>query len=249
MRRLVFLFICFTLQFCSNTFAQNPFIRHYTTLNGLPTNTIYQIYQDSHKFLWFTSDAGVVKFDGTNFTSYRKKDGLSSNEVVRIKEDSKGRIWIFNYNGSVDYILNNMVYNGKNSAFLNSLQGTSFIVDFLTDFSQTVHFYNWQREVFSLDSNNRVSKNFLLKNVFGKFPFAFRNIENRKILYLSKDQPDELIIWSSAGIYKQQMYQESRATIVDSTLNCRAVFPADSGRFRASWVEAVPRWPASDEVP
>ncbi|MBL0135873.1 MAG: hypothetical protein IPP79_18805 [Chitinophagaceae bacterium] len=47
--------------------AQNPYIRHYTMSEGLPSNTVYQIYQDSHKFLWFTTDAGVSRYDGTNF--------------------------------------------------------------------------------------------------------------------------------------------------------------------------------------
>ena len=123
MRIISFLFITYFLGFCADTFAQNPYIRHYTTLDGLPTNTIYKIYQDRQKFLWFTSDAGVVKYDGSNFTSYRKKDGLSSNDVVRIKEDSKGRIWLFNYNASVNYIYNNKVFNGNNAPFLKSLMG------------------------------------------------------------------------------------------------------------------------------
>jgi ligand-binding sensor domain-containing protein len=70
--------------------GQNPYIRHYTTADGLPSNTVYQIFQDSKKFIWFTTDAGVVKFDGSTFVNYRKKDGLSSNDVVRIKEDSIG---------------------------------------------------------------------------------------------------------------------------------------------------------------
>ncbi|MFZ4547238.1 MAG: two-component regulator propeller domain-containing protein, partial [Bacteroidales bacterium] len=153
--RFFSLFIIIT-GFCTNTLAQNPYIRHYTSLNGLPTNTIYQIYQDSQKFIWFTSDAGVVKFDGTNYTGYRKKDGLTSNDVVRIKEDAKGRVWIFNYNGTINYIFNNTVYNKNNAPFLKSIIGKGFILDFFTDTAQTIHFYNWQREVFSLDSNNKV---------------------------------------------------------------------------------------------
>ena len=128
----------FLLGFGTNTIAQNPYFRHYTAIDGLPTNTIYQIYQDSQKFIWFTSDAGVVKFDGSNFTSYRKKDGLSSNDVVRIKEDATGRIWLFNYNASVNYIQNNIVYNETNAPFLSLLKGRGFILDFFTDSDQTI---------------------------------------------------------------------------------------------------------------
>jgi ligand-binding sensor domain-containing protein len=90
-----------------NLTAQNPYIHQYTTNDGLPSNTVYYVYQDSKKFIWFATDAGVARFDGTTFTNYRKKDGLISNKVIRIKEDSYGRVWFFNYDGSLNYFYHN----------------------------------------------------------------------------------------------------------------------------------------------
>jgi two-component sensor histidine kinase len=225
LRIVYFFFFSFVLGVGANTVAQNPFIRHYTTLDGLPTNTIYQIYQDSHKFIWFTSDAGVVKFDGTNFTTYRKKDGLSSNDVVRIKEDSKGRLWLFNYNASVNYICNNKIYNGKNAPFLNSLMGKGFIIDFFTDSNQTINFYNWQRDVFVLDTNNKVSKHLLFKNTAFETPFFINNLYRLKVLNLSKNSFDEWVIWSNGAIFRQDVLQKRKIQSVDSSLHCRSVFP------------------------
>lgn len=219
-----YFFIIFILGFCANIFAQNPYIRHYTTLDGLPTNTIYQIYQDRHKFIWFTSDAGVVKFDGTNFTSYRKKDGLSSNDVVRIKEDSIGRIWVFSYNASVDYLYQNKVYNGKNTPFLNSLKGSGFIVDFFTDPDKNINFYNWQGDVFSLDRNNKVTEDFLFYDLTPILPFRGSDIRRGKVSLLSKSSSDEWIIWCNGGIYKQQRLQKNRISIIDSSLLCISVY-------------------------
>lgn len=226
MKKLSYFFIVFIIGFCTSTFAQNPYIRHYATLDGLPSNTIYQIFQDSKKFIWFTSEAGVVKFDGSTFITFRKKDGLSSNDVVRIKEDSKGRIWIFCYNGSVNYIYNNKIYSGKNTPFLNSLLGNGFVLDFFTDPDQTIHFYNWQREVFSLDTNNRVSKNFLFKNSTNELPESDRDIEGIKVLHLNKSPSGEWHIWSSVGVYRQLMFQKSRIALADSVLRCMIVFPS-----------------------
>ncbi len=232
--RKVFFFVVFILGFCADIFAQNPYIRHYTTLDGLPTNTIYQIYQDSHKLIWFTSDAGVIKFDGSNFTSYRKKDGLSSNDVVRIKEDSKGRIWIFGINASVNYFYNNKIYNEKNAPFLNSLIGKGFILDFFTDSNQTIHFYNWDREVFSLDINNRVSKNILFKNGMDSLPLAERSsFSGMKVLHLSINMLNEWIIWSSRGIYRQHMIQQNKLSVVDLGLRCIKVFPTRNNTYYA----------------
>jgi two-component sensor histidine kinase len=218
------------MQFCVSTFAQNPYIRHYTTLDGLPSNTIYQMCQDSHKFLWFTSNAGVVKFDGTNFTSYRKKDGLSSNDVVRIKEDFKGRIWFFNYNATVNYYYNNKIYNGGNSPFLDSLTGIGFFLDFFTDSDQTLNFYNWQREVFSLDTNNKVQKHLIFRNVNYKLPVSGYNNDVIRVSYLSKSLPDELTIWASTGIYKENIPQE-RISASDTNLRCKDVFLAPNNTY------------------
>ncbi len=230
--RIVFLFfIAFIPGFCADLIAQNPYFRHYTTLDGLPTNTIYQIYQDSHKFIWFTSDAGVVKFDGSTFTSYRKKDGLSSNDVVRIKEDSKGRIWIFNYNGSVNFIYNNTVYNGKNAPFLDSLTGTGFILDFFTDSNQTIYFYNWQKEVFSLDKHNKVTKDLLFRNTNFDQNFIRKYLVSIKVVYLSKSFSGEWVIWCNGGIYKQSIQKNARTVTFDLDLQCRQVFAARNNTY------------------
>jgi len=223
--KISFSLLVFILGFCANTIAQNPYIRHYTTLDGLPTNTIYQIYQDSRKFIWFTSDAGVIKFDGANFTSYRKKDGLSSNDVVRIKEDLKGRIWIFNYNSSVNYLYNNKVFNSKSAPFLNSLTGKGFILDFFTDPNQTIYFYNWQREVFSLDTNNKVLKDLPLKNISMKLPLVAKEYDRIRAVYMSKNQADDWVIWTNAGIFSQHTFQ-GKISVVDTNIQCKAVFPA-----------------------
>ncbi len=228
MRRLFFFLFFITMQFCTGIFAQNPYIRHYTTLDGLPSNTIYQMCQDGHKFLWFTSDAGVVKYDGSNFTVYRKKDGLSTNDVVRIKEDLIGRVWFFNYNGTANYYYNNKIYNGGNSPFLNLLTGKGFFLDFYTDSNHTIYFYNWEGELFSLDINNKVSKGLLLKNI--NIPSDFGEIIDAKISYLGKNTSNEWMIWTNCGIYSQQDLNGKAATW-DNRILSRFVFPARNNTY------------------
>lgn len=226
MRTISFFFLTLIPGIFAVAFAQNPYIRHYTTSNGLPTNTIYQIYQDSQKFLWFTSDAGVVKYDGSDFTSYRKKDGLSSNDVVRIKEDYKGRIWFFNYNASANFYYNNQIYNSSNAPFLNSLVGKGFILDFFTDSRKRIHFYNWQGDVFMLDANNKVSQDLLFKNPSLLSPSIAKNLNLKKVVNLGINESDEWVMWTSGGIYRQDILQKNSPAIIDSSLKCMAVFPA-----------------------
>jgi two-component system sensor histidine kinase ChiS len=72
---------------------------HLTVDQGLPSNSVWGIFQDSRGFIWFgTSDAGLCKFDGYSFTVY-KHDPLDSNSIrgnniAEIDEDRSGNLWL-----------------------------------------------------------------------------------------------------------------------------------------------------------
>ena len=122
MRKHLFVLVLALLPASFRVTAQNPYIQHYTTSDGLSSNSVYYVYQDSKKFIWFATDAGVVRYDGTTFTNFRKKDGLSSNEVIRIKEDSFGRIWFINLNGRLDFFFRNRIFNETDFPVLKSIK-------------------------------------------------------------------------------------------------------------------------------
>lgn|GEM_PF-3051748 len=73
--------------------AQEPSYNNYTTDDGLAHNEVYEILQDQQGNMWFTSDGGLNKFDGTDFTIYNNKNGLANNITIEIFEDAQGRIW------------------------------------------------------------------------------------------------------------------------------------------------------------
>ncbi|MGB0868945.1 MAG: histidine kinase [Flavobacteriales bacterium] len=66
---------------------------HYSTKNGLPSNEVYCVFQDSKGYIWFGTDRGLVKYDGYDFNTYTTLDGLKDNVVLAINEDNKGNIW------------------------------------------------------------------------------------------------------------------------------------------------------------
>lgn len=77
---------------------------HYKVEDGLSQNTVHAIYQDSYGFMWFGTDNGLNKFDGSNFRIYRNKPNdttsLSANMITVIYEDRERNLWIGNgYNG------------------------------------------------------------------------------------------------------------------------------------------------------
>jgi ligand-binding sensor domain-containing protein len=120
-------------------YAQNPYTIQYTIADGFPSNTVYSSFQDAKGFVWFTTDVGIVKYDGSTFNLLTSDDGLSDNEVFQMKEDSKGRKWLLTLNGLPSYIYDNKIYNQSNSHFLNRLQHKSLLIDFYEDKSQTIY--------------------------------------------------------------------------------------------------------------
>lgn len=68
---------------------------------GLSNNYVISITQDKQGFLWFATEEGLNKFDGTRFITYYKNDlphnnqGITGNELNRVYADSKRPIiWI-----------------------------------------------------------------------------------------------------------------------------------------------------------
>lgn len=135
---------------------QNPYIHHYTSYDGLPCNMVYDVFQDSQKFIWFATDAGAVRFDGSNFITLTTKEGLNTSKINRIREDSSGRVWMFNRDGSLNYYFQNTLFNSSNAPSLDSLRPNEAFYDFFEDDDHTLYFYNIVYEIFSLDTQNIV---------------------------------------------------------------------------------------------
>lgn len=70
--------------------------RIWTTQQGLPTGTIYDIWQTRYGYLWLATQTGLVRFDGVRFTEgetlFRQ---LPENLWIRSGfEDPSGAIWV-----------------------------------------------------------------------------------------------------------------------------------------------------------
>jgi DNA-binding NtrC family response regulator/ligand-binding sensor domain-containing protein len=75
----------------------------FTTADGLPSNCVSSIFQDSAGYLWFGTNSGACVFDGQVFQTFTQQDGLGSNCVWQIFEDSKGDIWFGTVKGVTRY--------------------------------------------------------------------------------------------------------------------------------------------------
>jgi len=121
--RLAVLKCIFTFAFIAlaiNSSGKNFPMLHYTVENGLPSNTVYAITGDTHDFLWFATEKGVVRYNGIEFEKFTTSDGLPDNDVFWMQEDKEQRVWANCYNGKLCY------YSYKDGKFHNE-QNTPFL--------------------------------------------------------------------------------------------------------------------------
>lgn len=71
--------------------------------HGLSQSSVYCILQDHQGFMWFGTDGGLNKYDGYNFTVYRRDaenpHSLSNGTIMSLYEDRSGVLWIGTYGG------------------------------------------------------------------------------------------------------------------------------------------------------
>ncbi|NDV44810.1 hypothetical protein GTK07_15885 [Muricauda sp. 40Bstr401] len=69
-------------------------MENYTMENGLATNVVYDIFQDSKGFMWFMTRFGLSRYDGARFTNFTTKNGLRSNFVSAMFEGPNGILYV-----------------------------------------------------------------------------------------------------------------------------------------------------------
>lgn len=72
--------------------AQQLIFKTYTEEDGLVSNPVRCIFQDSRGFIWLGTWQGLSKYDGRKFTNYTTVNGLSDNLINDIYESPDGNI-------------------------------------------------------------------------------------------------------------------------------------------------------------
>ncbi len=101
---------------------------HYDTKDGLAGSTVYDIVQDGEGFIWFATENGLSRYDGTQFKNYTVKDGLPDNEVLKVFADSKGRVWVATFNKELCYYFDGKIYNSINDPMVKKIKLTNSIM-------------------------------------------------------------------------------------------------------------------------
>ncbi|MDR3188010.1 MAG: response regulator [Prevotellaceae bacterium] len=100
MKKLLFSAACLLLFsgiFCIASPASFRFIT-YEVKDGLPSNTVRCILQDSYGFMWFGTENGLSRFDGYSFKNFMATPGdstaLGNNYIYSLYEDACRNLWV-----------------------------------------------------------------------------------------------------------------------------------------------------------
>ena len=78
-----------------------------TQADGLVSNRVLTIFEDSNGTMWFGMTDGLTRYDGKNFRTFTTEDGLSRNTIGLIFEDQHGMLWFG------DGVLSSFLERGK----------------------------------------------------------------------------------------------------------------------------------------
>lgn len=112
MKKFILLFIIAALVIKGQELHNN--FKHFTETDGLPSNVVRTLMQDSLGYIWIGTDNGVAVYNGYEFNNFtiapNDTNFLQLPLTTSLFEDSKGNVWI----GSVDGITR---YNRNNKSF------------------------------------------------------------------------------------------------------------------------------------
>jgi ligand-binding sensor domain-containing protein len=97
--------------------------QHFTTKDGLASNTALHIYEDRAGNIWFGASrydpSASLRAGGISFRTFTTKDGFPSNDIRLILEDKTGKLW-FGTGGNI------LIYDGKTFTTPTNKDGKAF---------------------------------------------------------------------------------------------------------------------------
>lgn len=193
--------------------AQNIPFRNFHKENGLPTNEVYCIEEDSKGYIWFGTEIGAVRYDGKNFVHFGKADGLTDSDIFTIFEDSKERIWFLTYNGRMCYYRDGKFYNPDNDPKLAKIKNIGFASGIMEEEDGTIWISSQSGPVFKITPEEEVEEMSLGPNMY-------KGIWQR-IFHFREIGPDSILGASSGGLFlidKRTNVCDLLSTFIDASI-------------------------------
>ncbi|RQO29960.1 hypothetical protein DBR32_13680 [Taibaiella sp. KBW10] len=175
-KNIILLLFCF---YTIAAHAQDYNYIHYTAKDGLAGETVYTITQSHDGFLWFGTESGLSRFDGTKFTSFTVNDKLPSNEVFGSLEDKERRLWIFSFSKEIAFYKDGQIYNRSNSRLLQGIRPNLELLSISLDQQGKLIFYDDSLRVTTIDKEEAISY------TYNQFKIDYRSLAEGRNLQMS----------------------------------------------------------------
>jgi len=86
--------------------GDSTYMQHFNIEKGLPSNGIYSVAEDDLGYIWFSTDNGLVKYNGYSYKVFTASNGLPTKDVWKLYLDKRGRLWVHTHAYKIGYIKN-----------------------------------------------------------------------------------------------------------------------------------------------
>lgn len=75
----------------------------WSSLEGLPQNTVQAVLQTSDGYMWIGTQAGIVRFDGVRFVTFNSANTpeIRHDDIQALAETRDGTMWVATYGGGL----------------------------------------------------------------------------------------------------------------------------------------------------
>jgi len=142
---------------------QASYFKSYQVEDGLSHNCVWAVLQDSRGFMWFGTNDGLNRFDGTKFKIFRKQQGdsfsIGHNFIHCLKEDSRGRLLIGTKQGL--YLYNHNSENFRHIIIEKNLSKDATINAIMEDQDGNLWLASLGNGLYELNPDLTVKKHYL----------------------------------------------------------------------------------------
>lgn len=131
--------VLFFLMYSCAGYSQQLYFYTPDKLKQLPSSEVYNIRQDSKGYIWFSTVAGLCRYNGNSLKVFDKRNGLPEEACYAVSEDKAGRIWIATSGNRILTFENDSLKEAPFSNLYSSgLKGTIFHNYSLKSFEDTL---------------------------------------------------------------------------------------------------------------
>ncbi len=196
---------CFAFMLLSiQVLAQPPhsFFEKMTVDDGLSSNIVLDILQDSDGYIWMGTSDGLDRFNGYEFYNYlydmNDSSGISGSIVSELYEDKKGNIWMLFKNNKLN------CYNKNSQKFLHYKIPFAQIFDSQQLVNVEQLLVDKYQKIWLLINKGL----YLYKPEENKLVSAFKDTSRFNIFHLFQDANHELWLGTDQGFLKYDYKQK-----------------------------------------